>query len=320
MNTRRQFLQCLASAWALPLAAKPGDEFRGVFPIMQTPYLESGGVDFDTLAAETVFLDKTGVHGMVWPQLASEYARLEFDERITGAETIVKTSKGLSPKVVIGVQAGDTETAVKYTKHADKLRPDAIIALPPRKGDQREFKLDEIKTYYKAVGGSTDLPMFIQAIGNMSVEFILDLMKDVPNLRFVKDEAGDSLDRLDAFAKVEGSPEIFTGGHGRMLIDELARGVSGNMPAASWVDLYVNTWELWEEGRRGEALDMFSKVTLFTTQTQSSYGLAMLNYVLHLRGVFPNWKVRNPNQQPLDAKDREALERTYEFVKPYFRV
>ncbi len=320
MSTRRRFLKTISGVCAASLAAKPGDEFRGVFPIMQTPYLDSGEVDFGTLAKETVFLDKAGVHGMVWPQLASEYARLSFEERIEGAETIVRAARGLRPKVVIGVQAGDTGTAVKFAKHADELGPDAIIALPPRKGDQREFDLDAIKAYYAEVGAATRLPMFIQAIGNMSVEFIVDLMEDVPNLRFVKDEgSGRSVDRIEAFAATKGGPAAFTGSHGRMLIDEMARGVSGNMPAASWVDLYVSAWELWEAGRRGEALDMFSKVLLFVTQTQT-YGLAMLNYVLHLRGVFPNWKVRNPAQKPLSAEDRKAIERNYEFVKPYLRA
>ena len=98
-----------------------------------------------------------------------------------------------------------------------------------------------------------------------------------------------------------GGPAIFTGGHGKTLIDEMARGSDGNMPAASWVDLYASCWDLWQQGREGEAIHMFSKALLYITQVQA-YGLASLSYILQLRGVFKNAKVRNPNQRPLERR------------------
>ncbi|MBI1355389.1 MAG: hypothetical protein GC160_13665 [Acidobacteria bacterium] len=322
---RRRFLQGLAlGTAAAPLWAAGGGQLpalRGVYPIMQTPYLGSGPVDYESLAAEVRFLDKTGTHGIVWPQLASEYMRLSYEERIEGAETIVKAAQGLRPKVVIGVQAVDAETAVRFAKHADKLRPDAIIALPPRKGEQNEFDLPAIKDYYRRIGKACDLPLFIQAIGNISVEFIVELMREVPTLSYVKDEAGHTLSRITEL-RAASTPRplgIFTGGHSKTLIDEMARGSDGSMPVASWVDLLATTWDLWAQGRQGEAIDAFSKAMLFTTQV-SSYGLVAANYVLHLRGVFPNWKTRNPNERPLDEESRKALERSFEFVKPYLRA
>ncbi len=322
MLTRRSLLLAgvgSLTALASDRATRDPASFRGIFPIMQTPYLDSGGVDFEVLAEQVHFLDRAGTHGMVWPQLASEYARLEFDERIKGAEAIVAAGRGLEPKIVIGVQGPDTETAVRYAKHADKIGPDAIIALPPRDGEQREFDLGEVREYYLAIGKACGKPLFIQAIGNISVEFIMGLMREIPSLYFVKDEAGDTLSRITEFRNAKGSrrPEVFTGGHGRTLIDEMARGSAGNMPAVPWVELYVSAWELWHEGRAGEAIDMFSKALLFITEVQA-FGLASLSYLLYLRGLFKNWKVRNPNQRPLEEIDLAALRRTYEHVKPYF--
>ncbi len=323
--TRRRFIEqmALAAASMTPaLGASAGQvPLRGVYPIMQTPYLDAGPVDFEALGAEVRFLDKIGTHGMVWPQLASEYSRLSFDERIEGAETIVKAAAGLRPRVVIGVQAEDTETAVKYARHADKLRPDAIIALPPRKEDQKEFDLEAIRSYYKAVGKACDLPLFIQAIGNVSVEFILQLMKEVPTLQYVKDEAGHTLSRISEF-RASNPPRpigVFTGGHGKTLIDEMARGSDGNMPVASWADLLAASWDHWQAGREGEAMDAFGRVSLFLAQV-TAYGLVSANYVLFLRGVFSNWKTRNPNERPMTARARRDLERSFEYVRPYLRA
>lgn len=316
--SRRSFLAASAALGALRPAAAAPSGFSGIFPIMTTPYLEDGGVDMATLAKETRFLDRTGAHGIVWPQLASEYALLTFEERIRGAEAIVAASKGLRPKVVIGVQAEDTATAVAYAKHAQKLGPDAIIALPPRKGDQREFDPAAIEDYYRKVAAACPLPMFMQAIGNMSVAFVARLTREIPSLYFVKDEAGHTLSRITQFVELtdEKKPLPFTGGHGRTLIDEMARGCAGNMPAAACVDLYVRVWELWHADRRSEAIDMFSKVLLFIAQA-GALGLPALAYMLYLRGVFPNWRVRSPQALKLDNPAKQALERTFAFVKPY---
>ena len=65
---------------------------RGVFIIMATPYTASDAVDYEDLAREVDFLDRCGVQGMVWPQLASEYSKLTREERLRGMEVIAKAA------------------------------------------------------------------------------------------------------------------------------------------------------------------------------------------------------------------------------------
>jgi 4-hydroxy-tetrahydrodipicolinate synthase len=71
--------------------AKP---IRGVFPIMATPFTESKAVDYEDLEREVDFLDRCGVHGMVWPQLASEYWLLTKEERFRGMELLARRCAG----------------------------------------------------------------------------------------------------------------------------------------------------------------------------------------------------------------------------------
>ena len=312
---RRDFLA--AALACLPcLSAAPGKPLRGIFPIVQTPYTKDNRVAFDELAREVEFLDRTGAHGIVWPQRASEYAYLSFEERIEGAEVVMRAAKGRRPAVVLGVQGPDTATAVRYARHAEKMGPDAIVALPVR--DRGEFDLNEVARYYSAVASAGSLPLFVQTTGNMSVDFVLRMAREIPTLRFVKDEAGDTMARLDEFRRNDRDSKVvvFTGNHGRNLPDELMLGVAGNMPASGWADLYVKVWDLWHAGRHNEALDAFSKTLLFVTQA-TAYGFPALHYILHLRGIFTNWKVRGPDQKPLDRHSEAALRATYEFVKPH---
>src|SRR5438132_9190097 len=100
VKTRRDFIRAgatLVSALACRNAFGASlPRFEGIFPIMATPFTDSGALDIDTLVREAQFLHRTGVQGMVWPQLASEWTTLTFEERMNGAESLVKTVKGLA--------------------------------------------------------------------------------------------------------------------------------------------------------------------------------------------------------------------------------
>src|ERR1035441_5366803 len=110
---RRTFMSILGASVldiALPDFARPqspaatAKPLRGIFAIAQTPFTESNQLDLKVLAREVEFIDRGGVHGFVWPQMASEYSTLTKSERLAGAEAIVATGKRLRPAVVIGVQ------------------------------------------------------------------------------------------------------------------------------------------------------------------------------------------------------------------------
>lgn len=322
---RRHFLRLAgATSLALPgLSASGKKPLKGIFPIMQTPYTGDDKVDLPVLAKQVTFLERTGVHGMVWPQLASEYYNLTHEERIAGAEAILAAGKQVKPAIVIGVQAQQAAEAVEYARHATKHGADAIIALPPRE----ETDWNKIATYYKAIGESTPLPLFIQAIGKVSVENIIDLSRAVPTLRYIKDEAGPVLARISEVKKKAPELHPFTGGHSRTLVDEMMRGSEGSMPAAAWVDLNAAAWDAFQSGDRAKALDLTGKSLLFVLAAES-YGLTAIKYVLHLRGVFPTYTVRkgktHPNEgasktSPLDGNAKESIRAVYQHLKPYLQ-
>jgi len=158
--TRRQLIAGLGLAALgsrLPAATRPDKPMRGVFIIMATPYTESGAVDNEDLAREVDFLDRCGVHGMVWPQLASEYSKLTREERLRGMEVIGKAAKGKKPALVLGVQGPNKAAALAYLEKAESVGPDAIIAIPPTEAKS----LDDFRDYYRALARATSRPLFI---------------------------------------------------------------------------------------------------------------------------------------------------------------
>jgi 4-hydroxy-tetrahydrodipicolinate synthase len=324
--SRRDFLAAavaMASGTLLRGADSPSArKLEGIFPIMQTPFTGSGALDLETLTREVQFLHRAGVQGMTWPQMASEWPTLTFDERLAGAETIVRAAKSIEPRtrpaVVIGVQAPDTDTAVKYARHAEKLSPDAIIAIPLDGGKDDAKQME----YYSAIGAACRIPLIVQTVGPMSVDLVLRMAKQIPTLRYAKDEAGATLPRLTEYQKhgqiLNG---VFTGKHGPNFPDDLARGAVGNMPAAGFADLYVASWQAWKAGKKDEAMDVFSKTLLLIMDAQA-YGVQGQKYILQLRGVFPNDKCRGAAAATtvFDEDAKQAIRTTVGYAKKWFKA
>ncbi|HXX24844.1 MAG TPA: dihydrodipicolinate synthase family protein [Terriglobia bacterium] len=339
---RRAFLQLLGigalglavPGWKILAAEESGSKpLRGIFPVAQTPFTESNKLDLDALIEEVRFIDRGGVHGFVWPQMASEWMTLSEAERLEGSEAVASTGKNLRPAIVIGVQASNTSTAIKYAKHAERVGADAIISLPPSETSDAKTDLE----YYKAVGAATQLPMFVQAVGNMSVDLLIEMYKAIPTFRYVKDEAGSPLMSVGPLRERSSDQvKVFSGSHGRDLIDEMRRGFSGCMPAAPFADLYAQTWDLWHEGKHDEALAMHARTLLILTE-MLSHGPESVKYVLCLRGVFKTYRLRTRQSpgfssaaklaaggdQPetyLDEEGKQALRETLDYLKPYLRA
>lgn len=330
-SSRRSFLQTMVagplSAAAAQAAGTTTKQLRGIFPIAQTPFTDSDKLDVDALVEQLRFIDRGRVHGFVWPQLASEWSTLTESERLEGAEALGSTAKKLRPALVLGVQAPSTEAAIRYAKHAKKVGADAIISLPPL--DEKDPKA--VIAFYKQVGEATDLPLFAQAVGNMSVPTLIDMYKAVPTFRYVKDEAGQPLFRVRGLREQSSDQlKIFTGGHGKTLIDEMRRGFSGTMPAASFADLYATAWDLWHEGKQKESMEMFGRVSMLISEV-SVYGIESLKYILELRGVFKTHHIRERTNNAqsaasiglggrLDESGRDVIRQMMNYVKPWLKA
>jgi 4-hydroxy-tetrahydrodipicolinate synthase len=245
-------------------------------------------LDLECLAAEIKFLNRGGVHGVIWPQIASEWTTLSKQERLDGAEAMVAAGKGGKTAITVGVQGPDMAAVLEYTKHADKIGADAICSLPPANVTDDNALFD----YYKQIGAATDLPLFVQSQPfPMSIDLIVRMYKEIPSFRQIKDEAGDTLARITEIRTSTGDGiKVFTGNGVRNMITELMLGAQGYCPTVDLADIYAQTFDLWYAGKRSEAFDMFGRVLCFGSVSQTVG--APQKYVLVARGVFKNTRSR----------------------------
>ncbi|HWB33247.1 MAG TPA: dihydrodipicolinate synthase family protein [Acidobacteriaceae bacterium] len=324
---RRSFVKAagaVAVSAALPrslFAAAPAGSktFQGLFPIAASPFTPDDKLDLDCLAAEVKFCDRARVPGLIWPQIASGWTTLSKEERFAGAEAMCAAGKGGKAAVVIGVQTkgDDLPGAIAFAKHAAQHGANAICSLPPTGGDAA------VMEYYKAIGSATDLPLFVQTSGNMSVDLVAQLFRTIPTMRVVKDEAGDPLARVtDLRAKTDGKLAIFAGKGVRQMMDEMRLGFTGFCPTMGQADIFQQAWELWEAGKKRESFDMFGRTQAFSSILNAD------RYVLVARGIFKEDTASRPTpgmgnsgkQEPLtDAEKKVVRDALDAYLKPYLR-
>ena len=327
-TTRRDFLRQSAGGLAAlsallytrqggTLWGAPAPRFAGVFAILQTPFNASDQLDWEDLAREVEFCLRAGAHGLVWPQLAAEFYLLSEEERRRGAETILRAAGGSKP-VVIGVQAPTSSLALQFAQHAEQHGASAVIALPPYLG---AMGLETAANYYRALAAGVKLPIFIQNSGSpwgpaLPAELVIRLARENPQLAYIKEEVAPVARRIGEYAQSGVMKGIFSGNAGRDLLDELAHGSAGTMPACAFLDVDVRVYDLAGQGKAQQAREVFEKL-LPMINMEEIYGLAFTKEVLVRRGVFKTAKLRGVTGGGLDDQDRKELDAWWSELAPY---
>jgi 4-hydroxy-tetrahydrodipicolinate synthase len=315
---RREFLAAGLGA-RLAMAAPASKPMHGVFPIMATPFTESKEVDFDELIKQVEFLDRCGVHGMVWPQLASEYWLLKKDERMRGMELLARAAKGRKPALILGVQGPNIDAMLEYARHAEKLEPDGMIAIPPTEAKT----LNDFLNYYRSLAGVTKRPIFVQTSGgargiNPKIEALVDLAREFPNCAYVKEEYAPIIERMKELTKFRPPIRgIFSGAHGKGWTYEMRLGCDGTCPASALGDVYVRIWDLYQSGKKPEALEAFARLMLLVNLDSQIPGV--FQYLMKLRGVFKT-TVSRQREYKYTPEAAAEIEFNFAALKPYLRA
>jgi dihydrodipicolinate synthase/N-acetylneuraminate lyase len=325
---RRQFLGAVAltaAAAAMPrhLWGKTGAKrLAGIFPIGFTPVNAQDQVDYEGLAAQVQFCRRGGVHGLAWPQIASGWTVLSEEERMHGAEALLSAARGGSTAIVIGVQSrtADFAETERYAKQAEKLGADAVICIAP----PGIAPGPDLLAYYQKLGKATSLPIFIQTGGDFSVDLVVEMFNTIPTCRYVKDEAGDPLERIAEIRKrTNDQLNCFSGKGVNTMITEMERGFVGHCPFVSFSDVYASAYDLYHSGKTREAFDQFGRIEAASTM----FAQSDVN-ILIARGVFrPGTTTRVAPPAPgADTRKRkpsdpEEIKRELDlYMKPYLKA
>lgn len=282
---------------------------KGIFQILQTPFDESGDIDWASFARQIEYCVAAGVHGLVVPALASEFFTLSDGERRSVVAFAAEQIAGCLP-LVVGVQGLHARLALEFAEHACQHDATALMAMPPY---LRKAPKAAVQEYFRQLA-RFDIPLIIQnapaPIGTpLSPRDLVELMASEANIGYIKEETTPILQHISQILDLDEGDclGVFGGANGIYLVDELRRGACGNMPAGGMVDVQVKIYNLYQAGKMAEA-ERLGFQLLPLLNYAMVYGVSLHKYVLWRRGVLDSPFARDPQKIGLDAHDISAVE------------
>jgi len=283
-------------------------DVAGVWPVLATPFHPDGSPDETGLGAVARYAIAAGVDGVVYPGVASEYAALSAAERERLVEVVAGVAAAESA-LVVGGSAADRATTLAVMRQAERLGASAVMIMaPPGLSDA-----GGIIAFFREVAAAARVPIMLQnapppAGSGLPVDVVLEVVRAVPQIAYVKEEALPSGARISAL--LAGAPPslrgVLGGAGGRYITDELARGATGTMPAVELAELHAALFRAHRAGDRAGVRRWFNRM-LPILNLQAVFRWSLTKEVLRKRGIIAHAGKRAAGPE-LDAGDRRELD------------
>lgn len=202
---------------------------------MVTPFNKDREVDYDKVEELAKHLIHNGTDSILVAGTTGESPTLTHEEELEILST-VKRVVANKAKVVFGAGSNSTQTAVKYSKLAEKEGADVILSVVPYYNKPSQAGMI---AHFSAVAECTKLPIILYNIPgrtgvNMDVETVATLANKYSNIVAIKQSFGD----MDAVSELKiACPEDFMiySGDDSLTLPMLSLGADGVISVASHI-------------------------------------------------------------------------------------
>ncbi|TLV00116.1 dihydrodipicolinate synthase family protein [Dyadobacter luticola] len=132
---------------------------KGFIPVMLTPFLDSGEVDYDGLRALTDIYIEAGSAGLFANCLSSEMYELTEDERLLVTQTVVDQVDGRIPVVATGTFGGPIAEQAAFVKRIYETGVDAVIIISSLLAAEDESDEVFIERAKELISLTDDIPL-----------------------------------------------------------------------------------------------------------------------------------------------------------------
>jgi 4-hydroxy-tetrahydrodipicolinate synthase len=289
-----------------------GVESKGVYAIATTPFFEDGTIDFDSVDRLTDFYQDSGCTGITILGIMGEAPKLEPEESRAIIKRVVSRAK---VPVIVGVSAPGFAAMRSLARSAMDIGA-AGVMIAPTPALRTD---DQIVNYFaqavEAVGEDVpwvlqDYPLTLNVV--ISPGVIAKIISNHASCLMLKHEDWPGLEKISKLRAMQKAGELrpfsILCGNGGMFLDfEPERGADGAMTGYGFPDMLSELIDLFAQGKRDEAHDLFdAHLPLIRYEQQLGVGLAIRKYVLKRRGVITSDAQRKPAQMLTAAARAEV--------------
>lgn len=276
-------------------------KFKGVVPIVPTPFHDDGRIDETSLHRLIDFFVGCGVDGLTLMGQLGEASKLEPREAMSIVAQVIKWT---NLPIIVGVSSPGFAVMRMMAREAMDLGASGVMIAPINtlRTD------DQIVGYYRdaveAIGADVpfilqDYPLTFSVV--MTPNVIRRIVTEQDSCMVVKHEDWPGLEKISAMRgfQRDGSLRdvaILTGNGGLFLDFEMERGADGANTGYAFPEMLVDVVNSSAAGKRDEAHDLFDAHLPFLRyeHQMGPLGLAVRKYVFKRRGLLASDAQRKP--------------------------
>ena len=235
--------------------------FKGIFVALITPF-KNGLVDYAALSNLIEKQIAAGVSGFCLLGTTAEPPALTDKEKEEILSFCTAKINGRA-KIIVGVGSNSTEHTLSNVKLAKKFNPDAYLVVTPY---YNKPNLSGMIAHFSAVAAEAQKPLVLYHIPSrtgqrLSVDFLVKLLKNVPQIRAIK-EADYDIARVVKATALFGKTVTFLGGNDDLWPALMGLNFPGLISAAGNVltPAFIKMQKLFLEGKHEESKEVFDKV------------------------------------------------------------
>ena len=289
-------------------------QFKGVFPILITPFTKSEDLDLESFARIVHFMAEIGVDGVTILGVLGEASRLLDNEREQLIKTAITAAAGRIP-IVVGTSYSGTRATVLLSQMAESLGAAAVMVTPARENVPSEERIFE---YFQQVAEGISIPIVAQdhpasTQVHMSTELVLKLVAEIPQIACIKQEAVPTAPKTRALLKGMANSRratILTGLGALYGRYDLESGADGFMTGFAFPEVLQALVRANTAGNEKTLRDLYQRFLPLIVFEQQP-GVAVRKEIFRLRGLIASSHVRHPGRS-IDAGTAQHLAQTLE--------
>jgi 4-hydroxy-tetrahydrodipicolinate synthase len=283
----------------------------GVVPVVPTIFQQNEELDLPGIRRVVDYLIDGEVDGLCVLANYSEQFSLTDAERNLVARTIVEHVGGRVPVIVTTSHYSARITAAR-SRVAQDMGAAMIMVMPPFFGATMSVPGPDVINFFTTVADSVEIPIMVQdaplSTTPLPTQLLIDLVRQVPAVRYAKIEVPFASDKLRALVSAVGEQLIgpFDGEESVTLIPDLDAGAVGTMPSATAPDELGRIVRHYLAGDRDTAVAAWEKLLPLIHFENRQCGLRAQKILLAEGGVIASECTRAP-LGPVSPDSRERL-------------
>ncbi|RYF67036.1 MAG: dihydrodipicolinate synthase family protein [Comamonadaceae bacterium] len=246
------------------MTRKTAARYQGLFPVVPTPFTESGELDLASQKRCVDFMIDAGSDGLCILANFSEQFLLADDEREQLTRVILEHVAGRVP-VIVTTTHFSTRVCAERSRRAQDMGAAMLMVMPPYHGATFRVGEPQIREFYQRLSDAVGIPIMVQdapAAGTpLSAAFLAKMAQEIENVAYFKIETAGAAAKLRELIRLGGDAieGPWDGEEAITLLPDLEAGATGAMTGAGFPDGIRPILEAWREGRRDEAITLYER-------------------------------------------------------------